>query len=253
MAKEEKEKKSETEKDLEQLKKEIAQKGKEIEQLKKTIEEMRTKIQGEEETGETKELDKIFEDVSEMLDVGFSIFGTSGKVGGEKSKGKGLIGLISDLAELAEKSGTYQKRVNLGKSGVIDFRVSSRPIKGPYTTKPADRLRISKPKKEASPTQSQMPPIAGLIKETEPIVDIFEEEEQIKVVAELPGVEEKEIDLDINENTVIISTDTSDRKYYKKVELPTPVKKDAVESSYRNGILEVKLRKEKSTSKTEGN
>jgi len=248
MGKEE-ERKIETEKDLEQLKKEIAQKGKEIEKLKKTIEEMRTQIQGK-ETSETAEISKIFEDVSELVDVGFRIFGTLRKVEDENSKGKGLLGLINDLAALAEKSETYQKRVNLGKRGVVDIRVSSRPIRRTYMTKPAGRLRISKPKKETPPTHPQTLPTAGSIKEREPIVDIFEEEDQIRVMAELPDVEENQINLNIDDNTLTISTDTLDRKYYKKVKLPDPVEKDSVESSYRNGILEVKLRKIKNARKT---
>lgn len=250
MAKKEKKGQTKTEKDLEQLKKEIAQKGKEIEQLKKTIEEMRTQIQGKEETGETTGLGKIFEDVSELLDVGFSIFGTSREVQGEKSKGKGLLGLINDLAALAEKSETYQKRVNLGKRGVIDFRVSSRPIRGSYARKPIGRLKISKPKKETPPTQTPMPPTAGPIKEREPIVDVFQEKNHVRVTAELPDVKEDEINLQVENNTLTISTDTSARKYYKQVELPTPVEKDTIESSYRNGILEVKLSKAKSSGKT---
>jgi len=248
MGKEE-ERKIETEKDLEQLKKEIAQKGKEIEQLKKMIEEIRTQIQGK-ETNETTEISKIFEDVSELVDVGFSIFGTSSEAKSEKSKGKGLIGLINDLAALAEKSETYQKRVNFGKRGVVDIRVSSRPIRGTCMTKATGHMRISEPKKETPPTHPQTLPTTGSIKEREPIVDIFEEEDQIRVMAELPDVEENQINLNIDNNTLTISTDTPDRKYYKKVELPDPVEKDSVESIYRNGILEVKLKKIKDAGKT---
>jgi len=212
---------------------------------------MRTQIQGKEKTGEAVELGKIFDDVSELLDVGFSIFGTAGGIQGEKSKGKGLFGLINDLAKLAEKSESYQKRINLGKGGVIDFRVSSRPIRGSYATKPTGRLKISKREKEASPTRTSMLPTAGSIKEREPIVDIFEEEDHIRVMTELPGVKETEINLDIEDNTLTISTNTSARKYYKKIELPNPINKDAVESRFRNGILEVKLEIAKNTRKTE--
>lgn len=247
MTKKEKGKKVKAEKDLEQLRKEIAQKGKEIEQLKKTVEEMRTQIQGKEETGETTELGKIFEDVSELLDVGFSIFGTSSKIQGGKSKGKGLFGLINDLAKLAEKSQTYQKRINLGKRGVVHFRVSSRPIKRPCTTKPTTRLKISKPKSKIPPTRPPMPPPTASIEEKEPIVDVFEEENHINVTAELPGIEEKDIKLKIEDNLLTISADTPEKKYYKEVKLPTSVEKDSVESKYRNGVLEVKLKKAKET------
>jgi len=250
MAEKEKKEQTKTEKDLEQLKKEIEQKGKEIEQLKKTIEEMSTQVQAKKETGETTGLGKILEDVSELLDVGFSIFGTSSKVQGEKSKGKGLLGLINDLAALAEKSETYQKRVNLGKKGVIDFRVSTHPIRRSYARKPIGPLKISKPKKQTRPTRTLMPPAAGSIREREPIVDVFEEENHVRVTAEIPDFKEDEISLQIENNTLTISTDTSARKYYKHVELPAPVEKDIIESSYRNGILEVKLSKAKTTEKT---
>ena len=239
MAKKENNEQTETKKDLKQLKKEITQKGKEIEHLKKTIEEMRIQIQGKEESAETAELGKIFEDVSELLDVGFSIFGTS-KVRSDKSKGKGLSGLINDLSTLVEKSETYQKRVNLGKRGVLDFRVSSRPIRGSYVRTPTDRLKISKPTKE---TTTQHTPTADPITEKEPIVDVFEEEKHVRVTAELPDVTKDKIHLQIENSTLIISIDTPTRKYYKQIELPTPIEKDTIESSYRNGILEVKLSK----------
>jgi len=247
MTKKEKRKKFEAEKDMEQLKKEIAQKGKEIEQLKKTVEEMRTQIQGKEKTGEAVELGKVFDDVSELLDVSFSIFGTSGKVHSGKSEGKGLIGLINDLAKLAEKSQIYQKRINLGKRGVIDFRVSSRPIIGSYATEPTGRLKISKLKSKTTPTHTPVPPPTASTKESEPIVDVFEEENHINVMAELPGVEENDVNLKIENNLLTISADTPARKYYKEVKLPISVEKDPVESRYKNGILEVKLKKTKDT------
>lgn len=94
-----------------------------------------------------------------------------------------------------------------------------------------------------------MLPTAGAIKEREPFVDIFEEDDHIRIMAELPGLEENEINLDIGDNTLTISADTSARKCYKKVELPNPINRDAVEPRYRNGILEVKLRKAKNTRK----
>jgi len=242
-----KKKKNEVEKNLKELRKEIAEKGKEIEQLKKTVEEMRTQIQGKEKTDEAVELGKVFDDVSELLDVGFNIFGTSGKIQSGKSKGKGLAGLINDLSKLAEKSQTYQKRVNFGKRGVVDFRVSSRPIKGSYTTKPKSRLKISKPKSKTPPTRTPKPLPTASIEEKQPIVDVFEEEDHIKVMAEVPGVEEKDIKLHVKNNLLIISVDTSEKKYYKEVKLPTSVKKNSVESTYRNGVLEVKVRKTKDT------
>jgi len=246
MAKKVKGEKVPEEQDLEKLKEEIAQKGKEIEQLKKSVEEMRTQIKGSEKTGEAAELVKVFDDVSGLLDVGFGIFGASDKTQGEKPKG--LTGLVNDLAKLAEKSQTLQKRINLGKGAVVDFHVSSHPIRESHVPKPPSGLKISRPNREVSKMHTSLPPITGTIKEKEPIVDVFEEEDCLRVMAELPGVEENGINLKAEENTLTISTDTSARTYYKKVELPTSVKKEVFGSSYRNGILEVKLRKMKKNS-----
>jgi HSP20 family molecular chaperone IbpA len=250
MAKKEKRKKVEEKKDLEQLKKGIEQKGKEIEQLKKTIEEIRTQVQRKEKNGEVAELGKIFDNVSELLDVGFNIFGVSGKIQGGESKGKGLFGLVNDLAELAEKSEIHQKRVKLGEKGVIDLRIRSGPIRRSHATRSTGSLKISKPKKEISLERNPKLPTTGPTEQCEPIIDIFNEKDHIKVMAELPSVEENEINLDIEDNTLTISIDTPKRKYYRKLELPTCVKKDAVESNYRNGILEVKLKKAKNIKKT---
>jgi HSP20 family protein len=245
MMEKEKGKKIEAEKDLEQLKREIEQKGKEIEQLKKKVEEMGTQIQGKEKTAEAVELGKIFNDVSGLLDVGFNLFGTAGKIQGGKSEGKGLVGLIDDLARLAEKSETYQKRINLGEKGVIDFRVSSRPIKGSYTTKPTSSLKISKPKSKTPSASMPISPTTPSIEEKEPIVDVFEDGDNINIMAELPGVEEKDVNLKIENNVLTISADTPAKKYSKEVKLPTSIERHSVESKLRNGILEVKLRKAK--------
>ncbi len=231
-------------KDLETLRTEIEQKEKEIEQLKEKVEKMGTQIREKEKTEKTgePELGKIIENVSGLLDVGFGIFGTSEKSQGGKSKGQGLIGLIDDLSKLAEKSQTYQKRVELGKTGEVNFRVTSRPIKGSAATM-ADRIKMSKPQNRVSPAATRIPPAS--IKEREPMVDVFEDGDFVNVMAELPGVEESKVKLEIENDLLTIRSDTSARKYYKEVRLPTSVKKSPAESKFRNGILEIKLVKAK--------
>jgi len=77
---------------------------------------------------------------------------------------------------------------------------------------------------------------------------VFEEKDCLRVTAELSGVEEKEINLKVDGKTLEIVAGTSAREYYKKVELPYAVDKEIMESSYRNGILEIKLKKIKKSS-----
>jgi len=79
----------------------------------------------------------------------------------------------------------------------------------------------------------------------EPLVDVITTNGEVKVVAELPGVEKKGIKLDGTESSLTISVDTPERKYYKKVELPAKVDIKKTKASYKNGVLEVTLQKKK--------
>ncbi|MET1160816.1 MAG: archaeal heat shock protein Hsp20 [Thermoprotei archaeon] len=81
--------------------------------------------------------------------------------------------------------------------------------------------------------------------EREPLVDVFESDDEITVVAEIPGVEKDKINLEVTEDRrkLIIRASNSNRKYYKEVELPAEVDPGSAKASYKNGVLEVKLKK----------
>ena len=81
--------------------------------------------------------------------------------------------------------------------------------------------------------------------EREPLVDVVSIDNETKVVAELPGVEKKDIKLHVLDDVLTISVDTPDRKYYKEVKLPTEVDPRGSKSSYKNGVLEVTLQNAK--------
>jgi HSP20 family protein len=83
--------------------------------------------------------------------------------------------------------------------------------------------------------------------EREPLVDIMETGDDIHVVAELPGVEKTDIKLHGTEDSLEISVDTPQYKYYKEVELPTKVQVQEAHSTYKNGVLEVVLPKAQSS------
>jgi HSP20 family protein len=81
--------------------------------------------------------------------------------------------------------------------------------------------------------------------EREPLVDVVETNGEIHVVAELPGVEKKEIKLSGTEDTLTIVVDNPRRKYFKEVSLPGKVRVREARSQYKNGVLEVTLPKAK--------
>ncbi|MCR6668458.1 MAG: Hsp20/alpha crystallin family protein [archaeon YNP-WB-040] len=81
--------------------------------------------------------------------------------------------------------------------------------------------------------------------EREPLVDVYEDEKTVTVIAEMPGVNKEDIKIRIDDDRLTISAQTGDRKYYKEITLPAKVKKESAKASYKNGILELKLEKEK--------
>jgi HSP20 family protein len=86
-------------------------------------------------------------------------------------------------------------------------------------------------------------PQLNIKEEREPLIDIIPSNGEIRVIAELPGVDKKDIKLHGTEKTLTISVDIPQRKYYKEVELPSTVDPKKAQSSYKNGVLEVTLKK----------
>jgi len=71
-------------------------------------------------------------------------------------------------------------------------------------------------------------------------VDIFEKEKKMRVVAELPGVNEEDIAVDLHEDILSISALGRKLSYYEDVELPR-ICKSIIGKIFNNGILEVTL------------
>jgi HSP20 family protein len=79
----------------------------------------------------------------------------------------------------------------------------------------------------------------------EPMVDIFDENGRILVVAELPGVAANEIKIEVSGDILGITASGEERKYAREIILPNLVKKEPVRVSYWNGVLEIILEKVK--------
>ena len=85
--------------------------------------------------------------------------------------------------------------------------------------------------------------------EREPLVDLVEQKDSYEVVAELPGVEKKDIRLHATENSLEIRTE-NERKYYKEVTFDVPVDPKSAKATYKNGVLSVKIKKKEGGEKT---
>ncbi len=79
--------------------------------------------------------------------------------------------------------------------------------------------------------------------EREPLVDVFDEKDHVLVIIELPGVAEEQISTKVNGDILTLSAADGGRKYYKEVVLPKDVDAGTLTSSYKNGVLELRMSK----------
>lgn len=73
----------------------------------------------------------------------------------------------------------------------------------------------------------------------EPITDTIVGDKEIFVTLEMPGVEKKDIDLEVKKDAVSVNAKAEDRNYHKEVELPHEVDPEKAKATYHNGVLEV--------------
>jgi HSP20 family protein len=94
---------------------------------------------------------------------------------------------------------------------------------------------------------------------TAPVVDLYEEKDDIVVKAELPGIEKDKIEVNLADHTLTIKgekkkeEEIKEENYYRSersygsfvrtLELPKDVHADKVKATFKNGILEVRLPK----------
>jgi HSP20 family protein len=96
---------------------------------------------------------------------------------------------------------------------------------------------------------------------TLPAVNIMEDDKRFSLDLAVPGIDKKDLKIEINEDVITISSEHKDEKEesgdnYKRREfsyssfcrsfyLPENVNKDKIEANYKDGILTVTLPKEK--------
>jgi HSP20 family protein len=143
------------------------------------------------------------------------------------------IGNLIDLASKLSEEGVDKKGeirgLPKGAKGVYGFSVKT--LAGKPVVESFGNIR-----------ETAKGPVVEEIRE--PIVDVFDEEDYILVIAELPGVSEDEIKVEVAGDILNLTASDKDRKYAKEILLPSKVKSDPMKTSYKNGILEVTLEKE---------
>lgn len=143
---------------------------------------------------------------------------------------KNIIDVASDLSGEVKKEGEFSD--SNGKiKGVYGFSIKS--MGGTHSIE-----RFGNKVKKDEKNEKII-----IDKVREPITDVFDEGEFYTVVAEMPGIEGKNINIVIAGDIVQISAKSSGREYEKEILLKGKVCDKPEKSSYTNGIFELRLKK----------
>ena len=75
----------------------------------------------------------------------------------------------------------------------------------------------------------------------EPLIDKIVNNNVIKLVTEMPGLDKKDIKITIEENKIQIKGEKGEKKYYVETKLDDNVDQNSITAKYTNGILEIKF------------
>lgn len=91
--------------------------------------------------------------------------------------------------------------------------------------------------------ESKHGPVVAEVRE--PLVDVLDEGERLVIIVELPGVDQKDIRIEVKEDILELTAEAAERKYSKEILLTSPVDAASLEWAYKNGVLEIRLTKKK--------
>ena len=156
----------------------------------------------------------------------------------------GLGGILKGLGDLVEKLGELaESGRELSKTGEIHG--PGKELKGIYGFTVKVGLGDEGPKIEPfGNVRRDIKSGRTEVQEVrEPMVDVFEEEDHLLVLAELPGIGKEDVRVEVKDDVLTISAARGDKKYRKEVLLPRSVSKDKMQVSCNNGVLEIKYPK----------
>jgi HSP20 family protein len=154
----------------------------------------------------------------------------------------GLTNLFNGLNELLDLAENIEKKDPLNNTDKIHLDPLENGMKGVYgfTINP---VLGGKPKVKTFGNIKKTPNGPKVDEEREPLTEILEQKDEIIIFSEIPGVEDNDIIIELKENILKFSAANNSRKYRKKILLSHKVQKQSFSHTYKNGILEIKIKK----------
>lgn len=154
----------------------------------------------------------------------------------------GLGGLFKGIEKLVDLAGKLEENGGIKKEGEISFDHLKKGMKGVYGFT-INTAGGGKPKVETFGNIKKTPEGPKVDEEREPITDVFNEKTEVVVIAEMPGIEENEIKIELKEDMLEISAAGKSRTYRKELLLPVKTVRKNLRHKFTNGILEIRIKK----------
>jgi HSP20 family protein len=153
----------------------------------------------------------------------------------------GLGGILKGLGDLVEKLGDLKETgEQLSRSGEIHG--SGKEVKGMYGFTVKMGLGDDRPRVEpfGNIRQDRESGHAVVQEVREPVVDVFEEEDHVLIVAEMPGISVGDVQIAVEDDLLTITAAHGDKQYRKEVLLPGSLVREKMQVTCNNGVVEIK-------------
>lgn len=155
----------------------------------------------------------------------------------------GLGGLFKGIEKLVDLAGKLENGKEIRKEGEIDLEHLKKGMKGVYGFTIKSAVGGGKPTVETFGNIRKTPQGPKVEEEREPLTDVFDEKSEIIVIAEMPGIENEDIRIEIKGDIMEFSASGNARKYRREILLPVNVARENMSYKYNNGILEIRIKK----------
>lgn len=154
----------------------------------------------------------------------------------------GLGGLFKGIEKLVDLAAKLEKSGSINREGEFNLDSLKKGMNGVYgfTIKSAIG---GAPKVETFGNIIKTPQGPKVNEEREPITDVFDENDEVVIIAEMPGIEESDIIIDFKDDILEISTKSRKKSYRKELLLPITSDNQVIKNKYTNGILEIRIKK----------
>lgn len=163
---------------------------------------------------------------------------------GEGGFEAGIGGILKGLGNLVERLGDLAETgEQLSRTGEIHG--TGKEVKGIYGFTVKVGLGDDRPRIEPFGNIRKDPESGRAVVQEirEPVVDVFEEDAHVLIVAEMPGISVEEVQIAVEDDLLTIEANHGDKHYRKEVLLPASFAREKMQVTCNNGVVEIKCMK----------